>query len=196
MSRRVVLITGAIFVILAGLAAFYSRQRGPEDDAPAEPDAELQDREEISDDRDLLEADLYFPGTGGGLEAERHELTVGAGAIERISAVVSALLAGPRDRALRAPLPSTVSLRKVYLTEEGTAFLDLQSADGGPPPASGSQREVLTVYSLVNTVLLNFEEAESLVLLWNGRQLRTFAGHLDTMRPLTSKTDLIAPSLE
>ncbi|MEM7357123.1 MAG: hypothetical protein AAF657_40285, partial [Acidobacteriota bacterium] len=60
------------------------------------------------------------------------------------------------------------------------------------PPASGSAREMLTIYSLVNSVLLNFEEVERLVLLWNGGQMRTFAGHMDTRRPLVANLDLIA----
>ena len=54
---------------------------------------------------------------------------------------------------------------------------------------------MLTVYSLVNTVLLNFEQLDRVVLLWNGRQLRTFAGHVDTMRPLAANPDLIAREL-
>lgn len=195
MNRQVVLIAIAILLVLAGLAAFLTWQRGPRDDPSVSPDnLEPVAGDEVPEEMELLAADLYFPGTGGGLQAERHELPVGESEAERMSAVVAALLAGPRNPSLRAPLPSTVSLRKVYLTEEGTAFLDLESEGGEPPPASGSQREVLTVYSLVNTVLLNFDEAESMVLLWNGRQLRTFAGHLDTMRPLKPNTDLIAPA--
>lgn len=195
MNRQVVLIVGAILVILAGWAAYFTWQRGPADDAALEPDAvEPKAGGEVSADQELLAVDLYFPGSWGALQAERHELAAGATPAESISAVVAALLAGPRDGRLQAPLPSSVTLRKVYLTAEGTVFLDLESADGEPPPASGSQREVLAVYSLVNTVLLNFDEVERLVLLWNGRQLKTFAGHLDTMRPLKPNTDLIAPA--
>ncbi len=51
---------------------------------------------------------------------------------------------------------------------------------------------MLTVYSLVNTVLLNTEGAERLVLLWNGQQPMTFAGHLNTARPLKANRDLVA----
>ena len=193
MNRQVALIAGAIFLALAGTAAFYTVSRDPGDDAIGKLDAaEPATADEVPEDMELLAADLYFPGNGGALRAERQELAVGPGATERISAVVAALLAGPQDESLQTPLPNTVSLRKVYLTGEGTVFLDLESTGGEPPPASGSQREVMTVYSLVNTVLLNFEEAQSLVLLWNGRQLKTFAGHLDTMRPLKPNTDLIA----
>jgi hypothetical protein len=36
------------------------------------------------------------------------------------------------------------------------------------------------------------EEADRVVLLWNGRQASTFAGHVDTTRPLGPAADLIA----
>lgn len=195
MSRQVVLIAIAIFAILAGLVAHFTWQRDAGDDAASEPvAAEPTLSPAPLSGEELLAADLYFPGTGGGLQAERHELPMSADASERISTVVAALLAGPRGAGLQAPLPEGVSVRKVYLTEGGTAFLDLESVAGAPPPASGSLREMLTVYSLTNTVLLNFDEVKSLVLLWNGRQRTTFAGHLDTMRPLSANTDLIAPA--
>ena len=59
------------------------------------------------------------------------------------------------------------------------------------PPVSGSQTELLAVYSLVDTILLNVPEMEAVILLWNGRQLLTFAGHLDTSLPLRADSDLI-----
>ncbi len=183
----------AIFAILAGLVALVSWQR----DAPAGAEPETTGTVTTAIDEDpaageVLAADLYFPDTGGRLQAERREVPASAEVTERISAVVETLLDGPSGSGMRPPLPGNVSVRRVYLAEDGLAFLDLESPEGAPPPASGSLREMLTVYSLVNTVLLNFEEIEEIVLLWNGRQLTTFAGHLDTMRPLAVNNELIA----
>ena len=193
MKLQVVAIAIAVFAIFGGLVALVSCQRDGADDVAepggAQPGADGAGPEGV----EMLTADLYFPGYGSRLKVERRELPANGTATERIATVVEALLAGPLSSGMHAPLPGNVSLRKVYLAD-GTAFLDLESTEGAPPPASGSLSEILTVYSLVDTVLLNFEEAETLVLLWNGRQLRTFAGHLDTTRPLTANTDLIARS--
>ena len=41
-------------------------------------------------------------------------------------------------------------------------------------------------------MLLNVGEARAVVLLWNGRQRKSFAGHLDTARPLVANPDLVA----
>ncbi len=189
------LIAIAIVAVLAGVVAVVFWPR----DVPEGATSETDGSETAAVDEDLAAgevwaANLYFPSTGGLLLAEAREVPASAETAERISALVTTLLAGPRGRGMRPPLPDNVTVRKVYLAEDGLAFLDLESPDGAPPPASGSLREMLTVYSLVNTVLLNFDELERIVLLWNGRQLKTFAGHLDTMRPLAANTDVVARS--
>ncbi len=190
--RQVVLIAIAIFAVLAVFVAIVTRRPdGPEETVskPAGGDAQTPDQEATAGK--VLATELYFPGTGGWLQTERREVPASTDSVEQISVVVSHLLAGPRDSGMRAPLPEGVSVRKVYLPEDRLAFVDFESADS-TPPASGSLREMLTVYSLVNTVVLNFEQIDRVVLLWNGRQLRTFAGHVDTMRPLAPNTDLVA----
>ena len=191
-NRQTVLI--AIVAVLAGLAAVVLWQRDDSGDTlaetpgtqPATPETDGEAAAETST------RSLYFPGYGRRLATERRELPAVADTEQQVAAVVEALLAGPSVAGMEAPLPDGIQLRKVYLAEDGLAFIDFESPEGSPPPASGSLGEMLTVYSLVNTVLLNFEELERVVLLWNGRQLRTFAGHVDTMRPLSPKLGLIA----
>ncbi|MEM1177907.1 MAG: GerMN domain-containing protein [Acidobacteriota bacterium] len=48
----------------------------------------------------------------------------------------------------------------------------------------GSKQELLTVYSVVNTVVLGSEEVERVVLMVDGKQPETLAGHVDLTRPL------------
>ena len=192
MNRQVALIAIAITAVLVGVVALTWRPRDSEREAvPGQAAAPLTASEALAS-AETWTVDLYFPGAGGRLYAEQRDLPASGEVNQRIAELVSALLAGPRAAATHSPLPEGVSLRKVYLIDGGTVFLDLESPDGAPPPPSGSWREMQTVYSLVDTVLLNVAEAEQLVLLWNGRQLETFAGHLDTMRPLTAQPDLIA----
>lgn len=59
----------------------------------------------------------------------------------------------------------------------------------------GSTQEMLTVYSLVNTVAMGSEAVERVVLLIDGKQPTTLAGHVDLTRPLRPDTTWInAPS--
>jgi hypothetical protein len=127
---------------------------------------------------------LLFPGGDGYLHAERRELPVPLGAEGRIAAVVGALLAGPQTKGLVAPLPPGVAVGDTFVDPQGVAYVDLAAKDQPTPPASGSDLELLRVYSLVDTVLANEPRARAVVLLWNGVQRPTFAGHVDTAAPL------------
>lgn len=134
---------------------------------------------------------LYFPGEGGSLYAETHQVPPEENAEKRITLLVEELLGGPEGGGLRSPLPEGVKLRRGYLQEDGTAVVDFSSPEGSAPPASGSHEEMLRVWSVVNTVVLNVSEVHSLLLLWNGEQPLTFAGHLDLARPLTANKSLV-----
>jgi hypothetical protein len=192
MNQRLVWIVVTILALLLLVLLFWPR--GERAGEGAETAGETPAEEAVAPgEEELVEVDLYFPGEGGQLYVERREMPARELPEERISAVVEGLLAGPRSTAgLRPPLPDGVQLRKVYLVADGTVYLDLESAEGAPPPSSGSRREMLTVYSLVNSVLRNVPESRRLALLWNGEQPASFAGHLDTTLPLVADDGLVA----
>ncbi|MBI2413352.1 MAG: GerMN domain-containing protein [Deltaproteobacteria bacterium] len=48
----------------------------------------------------------------------------------------------------------------------------------------GSTGEILTIYSIVNTVALNFPEIEEVQILIQGRKEETLKGHIDISQPL------------
>lgn len=134
--------------------------------------------------------------------------------------------AGVADADLFEPLPAGTALSSVYVLKNGAVALDLRSPAAAarssqdestpegdesaesdevssPPPAGearpawGSRDELVAVYSLVNTVTLNrLDGIERVVLLWDGRQPETFAGHLDLSRPLAADRSWVvsAPS--
>ena len=127
---------------------------------------------------------LLFPGADGFLHAESREVALPLTADGRVATVVAALLAGPRTKGLVAPLPAGVTVADAFVDPQGVAYVDLAAKDQPAPPASGSTLEMLRVYSVVDTVLGNEPRARSVVLLWNGVQRSTFAGHVDTTAPL------------
>jgi len=96
---------------------------------------------------------------------------------------IRALFTGPRTQGLVAPLPAGVTVADAFVDAQGVAYVDLAAKEPAPP-ASGSDLELLRVYSLVDSVLANEPRARSVVLLWNGAQRITFAGHVDTSAPL------------
>jgi len=184
MSRRAAALV-LVAVAAAGAAAlFWLRRDGrPQASGPPPAAPARQATETIV---------LYFPGEPGLLYAERREVPEAASEPARLKAIVAALLAGPQRSGLEAPLPAGVEVAGVFVAPNEVAYVDLRSPDGAPPPAAGSTRERLIVYSLVNTVLSNAREARRVVVLWNGVQPGAFAGHLDTSRPLAAATELLA----
>jgi hypothetical protein len=125
--------------------------------------------------------ELWVPD-GIGLRVERRELQVTAAPKDRIRRITETLLA-PRPDGARL-FPEGVALAGVQLSQEGTVYVNLVWEGHEEPPPSGSTEELQRVYSLVNSITTNVPEARRVALLWNGMQRPTFAGHLDTSRPL------------
>ena len=142
------------------------------------------------------------PGGGALLPRRRHQCCSASAASwrcptipkQQLAALARALVAGPNGPGMESPLPPGVEVRGVSLGDGGVVYVDLVSEDGAPPPASGSNEELLRVYSLVDTLVLNVAEARSAVLLWNGVQPLTFSGHVDLSRPLLPDSSLLAPA--
>jgi len=91
--------------------------------------------------------------------------------------IVSALIEGSRDGLMRT-IPPETKLRAFYILKNGTAYVDLtDEASGGHP--GGIQMERLSIYSIVNSLILNVAEIQMVKILINGRDALTLAGHLD-----------------
>ncbi len=136
--------------------------------------------------------DLYFPNERGTLSAEGRSLPPWSSPEEGARILIEALLAGPESESLGPPLPEGTTLGSVHLSDLALLYVDLVSTVHPRPPVSGSRMELTSVYSVVDSVLLNLPDVEAIVLLWNGRQLPTFAGHVDTSLPLRADADLVS----
>jgi hypothetical protein len=191
MSRRsAALFVAGVLLFTLALVAFWWWSREPEEVVLAPTGRPFVDRiVEAS-----LVADLYFPGSGGRLYAERREVPTVGGIEGQIAVLIDELLRGPEGASLYPPLPSGVEVAGVHLLADGIAYIDLTPPEESRALAWGSKRELLAVYSLVDSIILNFPEVEAVILLWNGQQQPTFAGHLDTTRPLVANRSLLAPN--
>lgn len=138
--------------------------------------------------RELWSATLYWPGERR-LEREELELESEPGTEAHLRTLLGRLLETPD----RAPFRGRARLRTLLLTPEGTAYVDLASPEGAPPPPMGSAEELLSVYSLVHSVLDSAPEVSRVVLLWNGTQRLSLSGHVDLSRPLERFPGLQAP---
>ena len=121
---------------------------------------------------------LYFANREGRfLQAEERKIqaTDTGSAIE---AIVSALLEGPEDAKLVSTIPADSKLLHTFLTDDGTAYVDLNPELSLLHPG-GVTAERLTIYAIVNSLVLNLDSVERVQLLLEGKPASTLAGHLD-----------------
>lgn len=166
---------------------------GPVDGATDGATDEAPDTEESATADEAAEApaplrevnvELYFPAANAsGLVGEYHEIFDTITPADRVKQIVADLIEGPRtDRALRS-LPSQTLLRQAFVLEDGTCWLDF-SSDLGATLGGGSHRELLAVYSIVDSIALNVREVRRVGILVNGQPIETLNGHVDLRRPL------------
>ncbi|MCZ6508438.1 MAG: GerMN domain-containing protein, partial [Acidobacteria bacterium] len=135
---------------------------------------------------------LFFPGADDVLHLEESRLPRTDDPEEAATLIASAVLAGPESARLRPPLPPGIEVGSLDFSADGTVYVDLVSETFATPPASGTRVELLSLYSLVNSIVHNVEGAKSVVILWNGRQPVTFGGHIDTSHPVRPDMGLVA----
>ena len=108
--------------------------------------------------------------------------------------MVEELVKGPSGENRVRTLPETVQIREVF-SKDGTVWVDLGASIVDEHPG-GAWTEVLTVYSIVNTVTENFSEVKLVHIIVDGRERETLAGHVDISVPLTGRVQLLAGEWE
>ena len=103
--------------------------------------------------------------------------------------IVEALINGPRKSLVRT-IPQGTSLRAFHLADNGTAYVDL-SKEVKENHTGGAKSELMTIYSLVNSIVLNLPEIDAVKILIDGQEETTLAGHVDLRYPFTANMLLI-----
>lgn len=190
MSRRNVLIT-ATAIVVSVVAVIIGWQLG-RDRQTADEGEIVESLEPIDADGPTMLVELYFPGPGGRLFPEERALPITGDLLTQQQSILDEVVAGPVSENLFPPLPPEITIDWIQLNPSGTLYVDLKFNGETDFPAWGSRQEMLAVYSVVNTILTNTPQISSVVLLRDGQQRPTFAGHLDTSRPLLANQQLIA----
>jgi spore germination protein GerM len=133
---------------------------------------------------------LYFADNDGLLVAFKKEIPKATGIARR---TLQELGQGPpADSGLYPTIPSGAKLKDINIKND-LATVDfnqnLKSRHWG-----GSTGEMLTVYSIVNT-LTQFPAIKEVQILIEGERVQTLAGHLDISKPLKRNSSLIKAKL-
>ncbi|MBI5885910.1 MAG: GerMN domain-containing protein [Deltaproteobacteria bacterium] len=148
--------------------------------------------DKIKGTADLREIKVYFVSEDGeGLTPEKRLAKKGA-LEDEIKEALGMLIEGPMERKLSSAIPEGTKLRGVRL-DGNTATADF-SAEMVKNHPGGSTYEILTIYSIVDTVAMNFPQVKEVMILVDGKKTETIAGHIDTTAPFSVDRSLIRNS--
>jgi hypothetical protein len=179
-----------ILLIALGAGAFYLRALAkrvflePTQRAEAAARAKLSQIALQPNNGTTQTATLYFPALDEGkIVPETRSVTWAQADVDRVRQVVLALAEGSHQGYGRV-LPASTTVRAVFMTAEGTAYLDLSNdvlSDFEP----GIQSETLAIYSLVNSITSNIPSVKRVQFLLQGQEVETLDGHADLTAAFT-----------
>lgn len=148
-------------------------------------------RVEIPIQKEAKEIRLYFSSPEmKGFVPQTLYIEGGRSLVDETRSALNGLIKGPKDEDLVPTIPPGTKIREVYISR-GVAYPDF-SRDLVKNHWGGTTGELHTVYSIVNTLVLNFDEIERVQLLIEGKEIKTLCGHLDLSRPLGPAPELIS----
>ena len=134
---------------------------------------------------------LYFEAPEQtGLLPEERSVPFSDDLSRQLRMVVEELVRGSTT-GLLPTLPAGTKVLEVFVTARGTAYLDL-SKEVAQLAGGGSKNELLTVYSIVNSLTANFPAVKRVQILVEDKPVATLAGHVDLSRPLLPDLTFVA----
>ncbi|MGA1825007.1 MAG: GerMN domain-containing protein [bacterium] len=85
-------------------------------------------------------------------------------------------------------IPEGTKLRSVFWTEDRIAYIDFTEEFVKNHPG-GTWAEITSIYSIVNSLVYNFEEIKGVKILVDGKELPMISGHLDCLNPLVFREE-------
>jgi len=177
--RHQSLIAAVIIFILAVVLIIYSNRTANLPDA--ETKAETAPHR-VAPKTTKAKIHLYFANEECSyLTAEDRSLALPDNVVGRAKQIVNALIDGP-ETLLTPTIPKQTKLLALYVTEQGIAYANFNRTISDQHPG-GSFSELLTIFSIVNTLCLNISDINAVKILIEGHEVKTLAGHVDIQMP-------------
>jgi spore germination protein GerM len=165
------------WILFVALPNRYATRPAPTG-TPAPAPASTQDR--------TIKAQIFYVAEDGvSLTAVERDVPFGENTVEQAKAIVGAQIA-PAAAPHVSAIPSGTSLRALFITRGGEAYVDFSRELVTAHPG-GSTNELLTIRTVVDSLTANLPAITAVQLLVDGKELDTLAGHVDLRRPFTRK---------
>lgn len=137
---------------------------------------------------EIVEVNLYFSDAQAMyLEPEKRRISLTPSLARQ---VVIELIKGPENSELYPTIPKGTQVNEVYIAGE-IVYIDLSEEIFTNHPG-GSSGELMTIYSIVNT-LTEIPPIKGVQILVEGNEKNSLVGHVDISMPLIRDVDWIKP---
>ena len=175
---------GLLLLIVLGvgfLLAFFFRQEILDALKPREAKQSIPERKSVV---------LYFSDEEGEyLLEEKREILKRGSMKEEAKEIVEELTRGSNKK-LIPTLPPQTKVLALDIDEGGVARVSFNGALTRYHPG-GSSAEIMTVYSVVNSLVLNFPEIKKVQILVEGKEIDSITGHLSLSKPISANPSLV-----
>lgn len=139
-----------------------------------------------------IKATLYYVSEDGlSLAGVQREVPFGEPVVEQARRIVEAQL-GEAPAPFASAIPAGTTLRALFVSERGDAFVDL-SAEVTTTHPGGALDELFTVYAIVDALTVNLPAISRVQILIGGKEADTLAGHVDLRHPLQKNLNWVGP---
>lgn len=189
-------LVAALVIVLAVLVVVFFQSGAREVIRKSPPRADAASAGEpgappAPDAKPTRKVSVFFVRPADGLLApEEREIPASDSLILEAEAFLAELLKGPAGD-LAPALPAETKLGRVYVTKDGTIYVDF-SRDLAEKHPSGTAAELSTVYAVVDGLAYNFKAVKKVFILVDGEERETLAGHIALDRPFSPDYSFLA----
>lgn len=156
---------------------------------PAQPEESAEPS--FTSEQNRREVTLFFQeSTNEYLGPEKRKIFLTSSVADQAKQIVVELITGPLEKQLLPTFPPQTRLRGLYLDRSGTAFVDLSSELVDLHPG-GTNEEIATIFSLVDSLSYNLPEIKRVHILVNGEERDTLKSHLDLRRDFAKDMSIV-----
>ena len=123
------------------------------------------------------------------LVGEKREISKTGKIEEEARETVLELIKGPKEK-LIPTLPPQTRLLTLQVDQSGVARVNFDQTLSKEHPG-GSSAEMMTIYSIVNSLTLNFPQVKRVQILINGKAVESIAGHISLKQPIPSNLNMV-----
>jgi spore germination protein GerM len=192
-TRNIVIISFLIFLAIAAIVLIYKeravttlKNKGEPTSTPIIP------KEEFALPENYREVYVFFQSSGSPLLVpEKRRIFHTSSITDQAKQTIVELIRGPETPGHLPTIPGGTKIEELYLSPHGTAFIDL-SSDFITGQVGGSEEELIAVYSIVNTLTINFPSIKQVKFLIEGKERDTIKGHISLKNPFIKNTELLS----